>query len=305
MFILKYSLRRILGMIPIVLLTSIVVFFLCYMMPGGGMGADYDLKIIWELYKDWFGKFIQGDFGHSYRYQSDVTFIIKQKLNNTLILGITSLLITYLLSYLMGKYAGRNPYTLGDNLISVLNYTGLSVPVIIVAVYSIYLFSFELGWFPSNGSVDITVPEGTLEYWIDKIHHLILPATVLGIIGTANYTQFLRDEIIENSRKDYVRTARAKGTAEKRIYNLHILRNSMIPVVTFIGFDLVNIINGALIVETIFTYPGIGQLFMKSIEVRDFDVILNLAMIFTLLTLIGNLIADILYGVVDPRIKVE
>jgi peptide/nickel transport system permease protein len=305
MFKLKYSLRRILGMIPIVLLTSIVVFFLCYMMPGGGMGADYDLKIIWELYKDWFGKFIQGDFGHSYRYQSDVTFIIKQKLNNTLILGITSLLITYLLSYLMGKYAGRNPYTLGDNLISVLNYTGLSVPVIIVAVYSIYLFSFELGWFPSNGSVDITVPEGTLEYWIDKIHHLILPATVLGIIGTANYTQFLRDEIIENSRKDYVRTARAKGTAEKRIYNLHILRNSMIPVVTFIGFDLVNIINGALIVETIFTYPGIGQLFMKSIEVRDFDVILNLAMIFTLLTLIGNLIADILYGVVDPRIKVE
>lgn len=305
MFILKYSLRRILGMIPIVILTSIVVFFLCYMMPGGGMGADYDLEIIWELYKDWFGKFIQGDFGHSYRYQSDVTFIIKQKLNNTLILGITSLLITYLLSYLMGKYAGRNPYTLGDNLISVLNFTGLSVPVIIVAVYSIYLFSFELGWFPSNGSVDITVPEGTLEYWIDKIHHLILPATVLGIIGTANYTQFLRDEIIENSRKDYVRTARAKGTSEKRIYNLHILRNSMIPVVTFIGFDLVNIINGALIVETIFTYPGIGQLFMISIEKRDFDVILNLAMIFTLLTLIGNLIADILYGVVDPRIKVE
>lgn len=305
MYILKYSLRRILTMIPLLFLTSIVVFFLAYMMPGGGMGTDADVKVIWTLYKDWIIQFIQGDFGESYRYQMDVSKVIKEKLNNTLILGITSLLITYILSFLLGKFAGRHPYTLGDHFISVFNYTGLSVPVIIVAVYSIYFFSFELNWFPSNGSVDITVAEGTLEYWLDKAHHLILPATVLGIIGTATYAQLLRNDIIENSRKDYVRTAQAKGTSENKIYNVHILRNSLIPVVTYIGFDFVNIINGSLIVETIFTYPGIGQLFLVSIETRDFPVILNLAMIFTTLSLLGNLVADIMYGIVDPRIKIE
>jgi peptide/nickel transport system permease protein len=305
MQILKYILRRLIGMIPILFLMSLIVFFLCYMMPGRGMGKDFDLAIIWSLYKVWILNFIQGDFGTSYRYMADTTYIIKLRMANTLALGIASLLITYMLSYLLGKYAGRRPYSLGDHFITVFNYTGLSVPMICVAVYSIYFFSFYLGWFPSNGSVDITVPEGTLEYWLDKLHHLILPATVLGIVGTATYTQFLRNDMIENSRKDYVRTARAKGTPEDKIYNVHILRNSMIPVVTYIGFDLVNIINGALIVETVFTYPGLGQLFMVSIDRQDFPMLLNLVMIFTLLSMVGNLMADIMYGIVDPRIKLE
>jgi peptide/nickel transport system permease protein len=304
MKILMFSIKRVLIAIPNLLLTSMVVFFLYMMMPRV-MGTDYDLAIIWMEYKKWIMSYITGDLGISSYYRVPVTLILKEKMKNTLILGIASLLITYVLSFFMGRYSGRNPNTLGDRLISGINYTGLSFPMIVVAVYSIYFFSFELNWFPSNGSVDITVQEGTLEYWLDKLHHLILPATVLGIVATATYTQFLRDDIIDNSTKDFVRTARAIGVSEKRIYNVHILKNSLIPIVTFLGFDMVNLVNGAIIVETIFTYPGIGQLFIKAINMRDHAMVMNLTMIFSSIMIVGNMIADILYGVVDPRIKLE
>ena len=304
MKIVLFSFKRVLIAIPNLLLTSIVVFFLFMMMPSV-MGSDYDLAIIWMEYKKWILSYITGDLGISSYYRVPVTLILKEKMKNTLILGITSLLITYVLSFFMGRYSGRNPNTLGDRLISGINYTGLSFPLIVVAVYSIYFFSFQLNWFPSNGSVDITVPEGTLEYWLDWFHHLILPATVLGIVATATYTQFLRDDIIDNSRKDYVRMARSIGVSEKRIYNVHILKNSLIPIVTFLGFDMVNLVNGAIIVETVFTYPGIGQLFIKSINMRDHAMVMNLTMIFSTIMIVGNMIADILYGVVDPRIKLE
>jgi len=304
MTVLNYSLKRILLAVPSLILTSIVVFFLFMMMPGV-MGTDYDFTMIWVDYKKWIVNFITGELGVSSYYRVDVSLILKEKMTNTLLLGITSLVITYVLSFFMGKYAGRNPNKLGDRLISSVNYTGLSLPIIVVSVYSIYLFSFELNWFPSNGSVDITVPEGTFEYMLDRIHHLILPACVLGVVGTATYTQFLRDDIVENSRKEFVRTARSIGVPEKRIYNVHILKNSLIPIVTFLGFDMVNIVNGAIIVETVFTYPGLGQLFIKSINMRDFAMVMNLTMLFSTIMIIGNLIADILYGAVDPRIKVE
>jgi peptide/nickel transport system permease protein len=304
MKVLLFSIKRVLIAIPSLLLTSMVVFFLFMMMPGV-MGADYDLGLIWMGYKEWMINFITGDLGISTHYRVPVTLILKEKMKNTLILGMASLLITYVLSYFMGKFSGRNPDTLGDRLISGINYTGLSLPMIVVAVYSIYFFSFELNWFPSNGSVDITVQEGTVEYWLNRLHHLILPATVLGIVGTATYTQFLRDDIIDNSGKEYVRTARAIGVPEKRIYNVHILKNSLIPIVTFLDFDMVNLVNGAIIVETIFTYPGIGQLFIKSIDMRDHAMVMNLTMMFSMIMIIGNMMADILYGVVDPRIKLE
>jgi len=299
-----FSFKRIMIAISSLLLTSMVVFFLFMMMPRV-MGADYDLAILWMEYKKWIASFLTGDLGMSSYYRVPVSLILREKMTNTLILGIASLLITYLLSFFMGRYAGRNPNTLGDRLISGLNYTGLSLPLIVVSVYSIYFFSFELNWFPSNGSVDITVTEGTWGYWFDRVHHLILPAAVLGIVGTATYTQFLRDDIVENSRKEYVRTAKSIGLSEKRIYNVHILKNSLIPIVTFLGIDLVNIVNGAIIVETIFTYPGIGQLFIKSINMRDHAMVMNLTMMFSTIMIMGNLIADILYGVVDPRIKLE
>jgi peptide/nickel transport system permease protein len=320
---LKYTLRRILGMIPMLFLISVVVFSLAKLMPGDSLSGEIDPNntdpaYIEEMreklgyndpvhiqYFTWITNFMQGDFGKSTRYKIPASEIIGERLPNTIFLGFSSIVITYILAFIMGIYAGRKPYSIGDNLIGTANYLGLALPAFVAGVFAIYFFSFTLGWFPSNGSVDISTTEGTSAYWFSRIHHVILPALVLGLLSTASYTQFLRNDIIENSRKDYVRTARAKGTPESKIYNQHILRNSIIPLITFLGFDIVALVGGAIITETIFTYPGIGQLFLNSVGQRDYPVLMTLTMLFSFLTLFGNLVADILYGIVDPRIRLD
>lgn len=320
---LKYTLRRLLGMIPMLILISIIVFTLAKLMPGDSLSGEIDPnntspEYIAEMreklgyndplpvqYFNWITGFVQGDWGKSTRFKVPVNDIIMEKLPNTLFLGISALVITYILAFMMGMYSGRRPYTLGDNAIAGFNYIMLAIPSFVAAVFAIYFFAFQLNWFPFGGSVDIRASEGTMDYWISRVHHVILPAIVLGAMSTASYTQFLRNDIIENSRKDFVRTARAKGTAERKIYNVHILRNSIIPLVTFLGFDFAALIGGAIITETIFTYPGIGQLFLDSVTHRDYPTLMALTLLLSFLTLVGNLIADILYGIVDPRIRLD
>lgn len=320
---LQYTLRRILGMIPLLLLISLVVFTLAKMMPGDPFGGEIDPsntnpEYIAEMreklgyndpiivqYGRWISDFVQGDFGKSTTYKKPAAEIIAQRIPNTIFLALTSLIITYIFAFIMGMFAGRKPYTLGDNLIATYNYLALAIPSFVAGIVAIYFFSFKLGWFPFNGSVSVGLEEGTWAYYVSKVKHVILPALVLGTMATASYTQFLRNDIIENSRKDYVRTARSKGTKESTIYNKHILRNSIIPLVTFLGFDIATIISGAVITETIFTYPGIGSLFLESVGRRDYAVMMSITMLLSFLTLFGNLVADILYGVVDPRIRLE
>lgn len=205
----------------------------------------------------------------------------------------------------MGRYSGRFAYSMGDYLISAFNYLALAIPSFVAALVAIYIFAINLGWVPASGSIGSGVEAGTLEYYLSKAKHTVLPAIVLGAMATAAYTQFLRNDMIESSRKDYVRTARAKGTKESAIYNKHILRNSIIPIVTLLGFDIANLFGGAIITETIFTYPGIGYLFVESVNARDYSVMMAIAMMLTILTLIGNLVADLLYGLVDPRIRLS
>lgn len=320
---LQYTLRRILGMIPLLLLISVVVFTLAKMMPGDPFAGEIDPAntnpaYIEEMreklgyndpiivqYGRWISNFVQGDFGKSTTYKKPAAEVIAQRIPNTLFLAVTSLIITYVFAFIMGMYAGRKPYTLGDNLIASYNYLALAIPSFVAGIVAIYFFSFKLGWFPFNGSVGVGLEEGTWSYYVSKVKHVILPALVLGLMGTASYTQFLRNDIIENSRKDYVRTARSKGTKESTIYNKHILRNSIIPLVTFLGFDVATLISGAVITETIFTYPGIGALFLESVGRRDYAVMMSITMLLSFLTLFGNLVADLLYGIVDPRIRLE
>ncbi|MBD7938074.1 MULTISPECIES: oligopeptide ABC transporter permease [Cytobacillus] len=318
---LQYSLRRILGMIPLLFLTSIVVFTLAKFMPGDPFGGEIDPsntnpEYIEEMreklgYNDpihiqyirWVTNFVQGDFGHSTAHKIPVFDLIVDRLPNTIFLAIVSLIITYIFAFAMGMYSGRRPYTWGDNLIAGYNYVGLAIPSFVAGIIAIYFFSFQLGWFPFAGSVEVGLQPGTWDYYISRMHHVLLPALILGLMGTASYTQFLRNDVIENSRKDFVRTARAKGTSESAIYNKHILRNSMIPLITFLGFDIATLIGGAVITETIFTYPGIGLLFLESVDRRDYAVLMTITMLLSFLTLLGNLIADLLYGIVDPRIR--
>ncbi|MDR6225587.1 oligopeptide ABC transporter permease [Desmospora profundinema] len=318
---LAYTLRRILAIIPLLILISIVVFTLAKLMPGDPFGGEIDPnntnpEYIEEMreklgyndpihvqYMRWITSFAQGDFGKSTTYKKPVSEVIAERIPNTLFLAITSLIITYILAFSMGMYAGRKPYTIGDHAIATFNYAGIAIPQYIIAIVAIYFVAFKLGWLPSSGSYTPGLEEGTWDYWQSRMQHVLLPAVTLGVFSTASYTQFLRNDIIQNSRKDYVRTAKAKGTKESAIYNKHILRNSIIPLVTFLGFDLAALIGGAIITETIFTYPGIGMLFVSSIDTRDYAVVMSLTMLLSLLTLLGNLVADLLYGVVDPRIR--
>lgn len=320
---LQYIIRRVLGMIPIIFLISVVVFSLAKLMPGDALSGKIDPlnsdpeyieemrekmglnDPIYTQYVRWIGGVLQGDFGDSFVHKLPVMELVGERLPNTIILGISSLLITYILAFLMGRFSGRFPYSGGDYLISALNYLALAIPSFVAALIAIYVFAIKLGWVPASGSIGSGVEIGTLEYYVSKIKHTILPAFVLGSMATAGYTQFLRNDMIESSRKDYVRTARAKGTKESAIYNKHILRNSVIPIITLLGFDVAALFGGAIITETIFTYPGIGYLFVESVNARDYSVMMAIAMMLTVLTLIGNLIADILYGLVDPRIRLN
>ncbi|MCE7792497.1 ABC transporter permease [Salipaludibacillus sp. CUR1] len=320
---LLYTLRRILIMIPIMVMISVVVFALALAMPGDALSgqidpANSDPEYIEEMrerlglndpvhvqYGRWMAGVVQWDFGRSFVHRMDVTEVIGQRLPNTILLSVMSLIITYILAFTMGRYAGRHPYTPGDYGIQGINYLMLAIPSFVAAIFAIFFFSFQLGWFPATGSVGSGVTPGTFEYYLSRLHHAALPALVLGGLTTASYTQFLRNDIIESSQKDYVRTARAKGTSENEIYNKHILRNSIIPIVTLFGFDIASIIGGAVIIETVFAYRGIGELLISSIDRRDSSVVVAVTLMLSVATLVGNLIADLVYGVVDPRIRVE
>ncbi len=320
---LTYTLRRIAVMIPIMILLSMVVFSLAKMMPGDALSGRIDptnsspeyISAMKEKlgyndpvhiqYLRWMNDILHGDFGNSFIHKMPVSQLIGLRVYNTLFLTLLALFFTYIFAFIMGMYAGKHPYTLGDNMIATYNYLGFALPSFFAGLMAIYLFALKLQWVPASGSIGTGVDVNTIAFYVSKLKHTILPALVLGMLSTAGYTQFLRNDIIESSRKDYVRTARAKGTSESIIYNKHILRNSIIPIVTFLGFDIGGLLGGAVITETIFTYPGIGSLFIDSLTNRDYSVVMTITMMLSIMTLIGNLIADLLYGVVDPRIRLD
>lgn len=313
--------RRLLLMIPLIILTSMVVFGLALLQPGDAFTGQLDLKTnkpeviekkreelglndpIHVQYGRWVSKTLQGDFGESIKYKRPVKDLAMERIPNTIFLGATSLVITYILAFLLGILSGRFAYTLSDYVIQVFNYLMLAIPSFIAGVFAIYFFSFQLGWFPFQGSVDLGIEPGTFEYFWNKLYHTILPATTLGLLATAGYIQYLRNDIIENASKDYVLTAKAKGLSTNKIYNKHILRNSLIPIVTFLGADIVSILGGAVITETIFSYNGIGKLFLESVTGKDYPLMMALTLFFSLLGLIGNLISDVVYSIIDPRIR--
>ncbi|MFB0846072.1 oligopeptide ABC transporter permease [Paenibacillus oleatilyticus] len=320
---LTYTLRRLLGMIPLLLLISVVVFTLAKSMPGDALTGmidpanvkpEYIAEMRQQLgYNDpipqqfvrWFGNMLRGDFGQSFIHKMPVSDLFFQRLQNTAILATMAICITYAIAFLTGMIAGRRPNTPIDYSIQTVSYIVYALPSFIIGIVCIYIFAIKLGWVPASGSRSVGVADGTLAYYLNVLKNSLLPAFVLGSLGTAAYTQFLRNDIIESSRKDYVRTARAKGTSERHIYNRHILRNSLIPMVTFLGIDIGGLFGGAVITETLFVYPGMGELFVSSISSRDYSVVMTITMFASVMTLIGNLVSDLLYGYVDPRIRLR
>ena len=319
-----FILRRMLVMIPQLLLLSVVIFFLAKAMPGDAVtGAfmgnpdaspeqmekirdKYGLNDPWYAqYGHWITNFVQGDMGMSYIHQQPVTTLLAGRLGNTVLLGICTLIVSYLIALPLGIIAGRWTDSWVDKWIVGYNYFTIAAPVFIVALLMLFVFSFVLGWFPSGGSIDIHAETGTWDYVISKARHLVLPTFTGALLATAGTIQYLRNEIIDTKNKDFVKTARAKGVPEGKVYTRHILRNSLLPIAAFLGLEITGLIGGSIFIETIFSYPGLGQLFMQSIGNRDFTVVSALVMISGATVIVGTMLSDIILSMIDPRIRID
>lgn len=316
----KTILRRFLMMIPQLILLSIIAFAFAKLMPGdpftGQVDPNIDPEAIERLriqygyydpihiqYFRWIGNILHGDFGQSVFFKQPVSAIIMQRLNNTIWLSLLTMVITYVIALPLGMIAGRYQNSVADKIINVYNFLTYSTPVFIFAILLLWLFGFSLGWFPTRGSIASGITG--LEAIFSRLHHMILPALTLAILSTTSTIQYLRTGVIDAKAQDYVRTARAKGVPEKVVYNRHIFRNSILPIAAFLGYELTGLITGSVFVENIFTYPGIGQLFITSLSGRDYSVILALLLMFGFGTLLGTLLSDIIMSIVDPRIRVK
>lgn len=318
----KTILRRVLVMIPQILILSLLVFLMAQIMPGdpftGLITPDMDPQTIEKLreaaglnnpwyiqYWDWITNALQGDFGKSYTYKVPVAELIGQRVGNTIWLSIVSLIFTYLIALPLGMYAGRHNGSLGDKAISFYNYISFAIPVFVFALLLIWIFGFVLGWFPTRGTVQTGLAEGSLAYIWSRFYHLILPSLSYALLATTVIIQYLRTGVIDAKQEDYVKTARAKGVPEKVVYNKHIFRNSILPIASFLGYDITGLIGGSIFIERVFSFPGMGRLFIDSLLARDYSVITALILLFGLTALFGTLLSDIIMSIVDPRIRIE
>ena len=318
----KTILRRVLLMLPQIFILSVLAFLIAKMMPGdpftGLITPETDPNTIEALrvksgfydplpvqYWNWISKAFRGDFGQSYTYKYEVTKLIGERIGNTVWLSLLTLILTYLIALPLGMIAGRYQNSWADKAIVVYTFITYSIPVFVFALVLLWVFGYTLGWFPTRGSVDSDVVAGTLGYYVNKFHHLILPAFTMAILSTTGTIQYLRTGVIDAKSQDYVRTARAKGVPENVVFNRHIFRNSILPIAAFLGYEFTGLIGGSVFIENIFSYPGMGNLFVSSITGRDYSVILALLLLFGTATLLGTLLSDIIMSIVDPRVRVQ
>jgi peptide/nickel transport system permease protein len=313
----RYIANRLMQAMLLLLIVSALGFAILHLAPGGPLsqfavssqmtaedldritkqlGLDRPLPI---QYLDWFGRMLRGDWGQSYRDGDAVLSIIGSHLGATLELMVTASIIAILLGCWIGVLGALRRYSLFDQLATVGAMVALSIPTFWFGLVAIYLFSVTLGWLPSGNRE--TIGNGSLP---DLLHHLVAPALVLALVETAMWARFMRSSMLDVINQDYIRTARAKGLPEWRIVTLHALRNALLPMITVAGLQFPTLLGGALVTETVFTWPGMGRLFLDSIGYRDYPVVMGILMFSASMVLVGSLLADILYAVIDPRIRV-
>ena len=310
-------LRRFFFIIPQLLAFSLLVFALAQWMPGDpltgliipGMdqsSVDAILDNPWYIrYLQWIANMLRGDFGLSYTYRMPVGVLVGARLGNTLWLAMASLVLSYLIAVPLGIYAGRFNGSLGDKVIRFLNSISLALPIFIVALLLVWLFGFQLELFPTRGMPLLPETQSVFASLWNRLQHLALPALAFALSASAGNIQRLRSGIIEAKQEDYVLTARSKGVPESMVYRRHIFRNASMPVTSLLGYDITGFIGSSIFIEYIFSYPGIGRLFISSLESRDFSVIVALLLIYGLAALIGTLVSDIILTIVDPRVRVR
>lgn len=306
------------------LVTAVLVlnFFLVRMVPGdvaeviaGEMGGvteeilaairkDYGLdKPVFEQLWVYLGHAVQGDLGHSFYYNSSVVELVLDRMGATVILILAATVMALFIGTFMGVMAARKPQGPLSNFLTIFSLVGYSAPAFWTGMMLIILFALVIPIFPVSDMIDITKTLGPWGRALDIAHHLVLPAFTLGVIYIAQYSRLSRASMLEVLGSDYIRTARAKGLTENVVVFKHALRNAILPVITITGLHFGNLLSGAVLVETVFNWPGLGTLAFESLLRRDYTTILALLFFSALMVIVANLLTDLCYRLADPRIK--
>jgi len=325
----RVLIRRLLQSIPVFFAITMITFGLIHAVPGGptarleldpdikpediariraNMGLD---KPVWLQYLIWVGLaeggqgrrsgLLQGDLGISYIDQTPVGRSIVDRLPYTLLLTATSLVLSLLVAVPLGVISAIRRNSWVDNVATVASTAGVSIPSFWFGLVAILVFSVRLRWLPSGGMYTLGQERNVL----DLARHLILPVAILSILNVAGWNRYVRGSMLEVVRQDYIRTARAKGLKERYVIVRHGLRNALVPVTTLMGLSLPGLVGGALVTETIFGWPGMGRLAYHAATKRDYPVIMGVLVMSAVLVLVGNLLADLSYALLDPRVKAE
>ena len=314
-----YIVRRLLQAIPTLLGVTVLTFVLLHIAPGGPaialggekasaaqvehlthvLGLDRPLHVQYGL---WVASLAHGDLGFSYIRKANVAQLIAERLPQTLLLMGTALLLSILLALPLGVYQAARQNGAFDRTASLFVFLAWSMPTFWFGTLLIALFAVDLHWFPVGGLQTI---DTTSFDWPSRLAHLVLPAATLAIVSVAGWSRYVRGSMIDQLREDYARTALAKGLPQRAVLFKHVLRNALIPFITLLGSSVPALFGGAVISEQIFAYPGMGQLYWQSAVDRDYATLLGMTLITAVLVVLGNLAADIAYGIVDPRVRYD
>ncbi len=316
---LQFVLKRLLLAIPTLLGVTILTFILLHLAPGNlaqtlagenaapaqvarithELGLDRPLYVQYEM---WLGKLVRGDLGFSYRRQAPVLSLIGERIGRTLLLMGGALFLSIVIAVPLGVYQAVRRNTFFDRVASALVFVAWSMPTFWFGTILIVVFAVQLRWSPVGGMQ--TIDTAAFD-WPSRLAHLILPAVTLAIVSVGGWSRYIRGSMVEQLQEDYARTATAKGLPATAVLFRHTLRNALIPFITLLGGTIPALFGGAIITEQIFAYPGMGQLFWQSATDRDYFTLLGMTVITAVLVIFGNLLADVLYGVVDPRVRYD
>ncbi len=321
--ILLYVLKRLLIMIPILLVISLLLYLICHSMPGDPLASYidmenpdptlnldalremYGLNDPWYVqYTTWIKELLKGNLGYSITLKRMLVDFLPYYLKNSLMLNIFAFILAFAVAIVVGIKSAVKRYSAFDNFWTVFSIFGISMPSFFMAMILLFVFVINLGWFPFSGMVDPKLDLTGFAYTLNLAHHMVLPVVVIALGAIASLVRYVRNAMLEVLKQDYIRTAKSKGLKDKVVIYRHAFRNALLPVVTLVGQYIPALFGGSLLVEKIFVWPGIGNLLNSAYASKDRQIILCVTLFYAALTLLANVIVDVSYALVDPRVRV-
>ncbi|MGG4047701.1 ABC transporter permease [Paenibacillus favisporus] len=315
-----YLTKRIIYMIVILFAASFLIFSLYALTPGDFISSNIKLsperkaelreiyglsKPLLERYGIWMNNVFHGDFGFSLAQQQPVLKLFNQYIWNSFLLAVVSTFLTWVIAVIIGVVSAYKQYSWFDTIVMVAIFAAMSIPSFFIGLFLIKILAVDLKWLPPGGMLTTGSNATGWAYIKEVIHHMTLPVIVMTLLGVGSLTRYFRSNMIDVIKQDYIRTARAKGLKEGKVLFRHALRNALLPAITLVGFELPALFGGSIIIEKIFNWPGIGQLYMQSFSLRDYPLLMGFTMLLAILTVIGTLLSDVLYHIADPRVRLH